>query len=176
MLLAGVRRCAIPRSEEGRGAQSVGTPARGGIQIPSGTTKLAEGPPRKTFFAPKELCEHSARFPCLRPLTPGLRCSVSRSGHAAVVQFFQRAAGTVLLHNYEQEDARALRKRRAALRCSYQPAFLLGFALGVQLSHGLPFELDAVGAVHDAVADGVGDGRIADRLVPAGHRKLRDNN
>jgi len=155
----------------------VGGDAReGDIQISSGARKLAGGPPRKTFFAPKGLWEHSARFPCLRASTQGLRCSVSRSGHAAVVQFLQRAAGTVLLRDYEQGDACPLRKRRASLRCSYQPAFLLGLALGVQLSHGLPFELDAVRAVHDAVADGVGYGRIPDRLVPAGHRKLRDNN
>jgi len=83
-----------------------GRPRGGGIQIPSGARKLAEGPPRKAFFAPKGFWEHSARFPCLRPLPQGLRCSVSRSGHAAVVQFLQRATGTVLLHNYEQGDAR----------------------------------------------------------------------
>jgi len=85
---------------------------------------------------------------------------VSRSGYAAVVQLLQCGAGTVLLHIYEQGDAFALRKWQAALRGSYQPAFLLGLALGVQLSHRLPFELDAVGAVHDAVANGVGDGRV----------------
>ena len=38
------------------------------------------------------------------------------------------------------------------------------------LSHGVSFELDAVGVVNETVEDGVGEGGGADRVVPVLHR------
>ena len=40
------------------------------------------------------------------------------------------------------------------------------------LAHGLAAHLDAMGVVHQTVEDAVGDGRIADLLVPARDRQL----
>ena len=39
--------------------------------------------------------------------------------------------------------------------------------LGAQFPHAFPLQLDAVGVVDQAVQDGVGQGRVADQLVPA---------
>ena len=39
-------------------------------------------------------------------------------------------------------------------------------------SEGIAAKLDAVGVVDDAVEDGVGQGRIADQIMPAVHRDL----
>jgi len=40
------------------------------------------------------------------------------------------------------------------------------------LAHGLALEGDAVGVVHEAVEDGVGEGWVADDLVPVLDRQL----
>ena len=45
--------------------------------------------------------------------------------------------------------------------------------LGIQFAHRISFHVDAVGAVHDAVADRVGDGGLADYRMPGRHRQLR---
>ena len=42
--------------------------------------------------------------------------------------------------------------------------------LGIQLAHRISLQVDAVGAVHDAVADRIGDGGLADYLMPGRHR------
>ena len=46
-------------------------------------------------------------------------------------------------------------------------------ALGIQLAHRVSFQVDTTGAVHDAVADRIGDGGLADHLMPGRHRQLR---
>ncbi len=43
---------------------------------------------------------------------------------------------------------------------------------GAPLAHAVAVELDAVGVVDDAIEDGVGQGGIADDLVPALDRQL----
>jgi len=37
--------------------------------------------------------------------------------------------------------------------------------VGIELAHQLAFQLDAVGGMHDAVANGVRDGGVSDDLV-----------
>ena len=44
--------------------------------------------------------------------------------------------------------------------------------MGVELAHRLAFELDAVSGVHNAIANGVGDGGLSDDLVPLENGKL----
>ena len=39
-------------------------------------------------------------------------------------------------------------------------------------SHGLSFELELVGVVHEAVEDGIGESGVADRFVPVIEREL----
>ena len=39
-------------------------------------------------------------------------------------------------------------------------------------AQGLPVELEAIGVVHDAVQDGIGEGGLADDLVPGADREL----
>jgi hypothetical protein len=45
-------------------------------------------------------------------------------------------------------------------------------AVGASLAHGFAVELDAMGVVDQAVEDGVGEGRLADEVVPAVDREL----
>jgi hypothetical protein len=40
------------------------------------------------------------------------------------------------------------------------------------LAQGVALELDALGVVHDTIEDGVGEGRLANDVVPAAHRQL----
>ena len=47
--------------------------------------------------------------------------------------------------------------------------------LGVQLAHRISFQVDPVGAVHDAVADRADDGGLADYLMPRRRRQQRAN-
>ena len=58
----------------------------------------------------------------------------------------------------------------------YTTSFLLLVVLlprGIAfLAHRLSTHLDAMGIVHQAIEDAVGDGRIADLLVPARDREL----
>ena len=42
--------------------------------------------------------------------------------------------------------------------------------LGIQLAYRISLQVDAVGAVHDAVTDRIGDGGLADYLMPGRHR------
>ena len=44
--------------------------------------------------------------------------------------------------------------------------------LGIQLAYRISLQVDAVGAVHDAVTDRIGDGGLADYLMPGRHRQL----
>ena len=46
-------------------------------------------------------------------------------------------------------------------------------ALGWILAQGIALEIDAMGAVNDAVEDAFGDGGVADLFVPLGHWQLR---
>ena len=48
----------------------------------------------------------------------------------------------------------------------------MSVALGGDLSHAFSFQDDAVGVVDEAVEDGVGEGGIADDLVPVFDRDL----
>ncbi len=40
------------------------------------------------------------------------------------------------------------------------------------MAEGLAVQLDAVGVLEEAIEDGVGDGGVAECLVPMGDRKL----
>src|ERR1700733_1709711 len=52
-------------------------------------------------------------------------------------------------------------------------AVSLGWCIDrVAFAQTWPFQFDAMGAVHDAVEDGIADRRIADQLVPARHGDL----
>jgi len=47
------------------------------------------------------------------------------------------------------------------------------FAVGIGLAHrARPFELEAVGVVDEAIEDGIGEGGIADEIVPGFDRQL----
>ncbi len=46
---------------------------------------------------------------------------------------------------------------------------------GVRLRIDSPFRFDPISVVHQAVEDGVGQGRVADQLVPVVHRHLAGN-
>jgi hypothetical protein len=50
---------------------------------------------------------------------------------------------------------------------------LLALRFHAGLAHRVPAHLDAVGVVHDAIEDAVGQGRIADLLVPFRDGQLR---
>jgi uncharacterized membrane protein len=56
--------------------------------------------------------------------------------------------------------------------CFYASSFC--GALCIDFSYRLPVELDAMGAVHDAVTDCIGDCGISDDLVPPVDGNLRD--
>src|SRR5208283_1324618 len=52
-------------------------------------------------------------------------------------------------------------------------AISLGWRIDrVALAQTRPLQLDAMGAMHDAVEDGIADRRITDQFVPARHRDL----
>src|SRR6516162_4160594 len=54
---------------------------------------------------------------------------------------------------------------------------VLRFGLARQhLAHGFAVQFDAMGIVEQAVEDAVGDGGVADLLVPVGHWHLRSEN
>src|SRR5580692_3168305 len=52
-------------------------------------------------------------------------------------------------------------------------AISLGWRIDrVTLAQTRPLQLDAMGAVHDAIEDGIADRRVADQLVPARYGNL----
>lgn len=58
---------------------------------------------------------------------------------------------------------------------SFLPADRCSFfsPLAALFAHGFAAHFDAVGVVYQPVEDGIGQGGIADLVVPAGHRQLR---
>ena len=58
---------------------------------------------------------------------------------------------------------------------SLQVLFRVLLTLSVELSRRFTGKLDAVGAVHDTITDGIGYSGIAYHLVPAAYGHLRDN-
>ena len=59
--------------------------------------------------------------------------------------------------------------------CSCLCVSLLCGTLCIELSDRFPFELDAMGTVHDPVADCIRDRGVSDDLVPPVDGNLRDN-
>ena len=43
---------------------------------------------------------------------------------------------------------------------------------GLMLAQGLAVEFEAIGVVHDAIEDGIGEGGLIDDLVPGADREL----
>jgi len=42
-------------------------------------------------------------------------------------------------------------------------------------SHGFSLEFQSIGIVYDSIHDGIGQGRISEKLMPFGNRNLRGN-
>src|SRR5712692_5072333 len=57
-------------------------------------------------------------------------------------------------------------------RSRARPSCSRAFGRDKTAAQGRPFELDAMGAVDDAIEDGVGQGGICDNLVPSADRYL----
>jgi len=58
-------------------------------------------------------------------------------------------------------------QRRGCFNCDlFCSRMTLGMSSGFSFSHGFPLECDGVGVVNESVQNGVGQGGIADGLVP----------